>query len=287
MLKKLAIIGVGLIGGSFAQAVKKQGLAQHIAAFGRHRDNLETALNMGLVDSISEDIECVAKEADMIFIATPVGSFADILTRLKPLIKEHTIITDAGSTKQNLLDTAKAVFGQIPPNLVPGHPIAGTENSGAAAAVADLFMNHKVILTPVAQTRPKALETVRAIWQKIGAQVVLMDAAHHDMVLGATSHLPHIIAYTLVDSLATLNQHKEIFAFAAGGFKDFTRIASSNPQMWVDICMHNREAILQHLQNFQKDLRAVEQALQHQDEAFLRALFSRAKQARDNEVIGA
>ncbi len=287
-LRKVTIIGVGLIGGSFALALKKAGLVEHVCGYGRSQENLETALDLKIIDSFTLDFFEAVSASELIFIATPVGSYTAIFEKIKRYQQQNPqhqfIITDAGSTKVSVINLAKAVFNCMPDNFVPGHPIAGTENSGASAAFDHLFEHHRVILTPEKNTHTKALELIQHLWQEIGAQVVIMDAEYHDMVLGATSHLPHVIAFSLVSTLAQLNERKEIFDYAAGGFKDFTRIASSNPQMWLDICIANKSSLLSHLQHFQKDLQQVTQALAADNREYLLDVFSAAKRARDKLI---
>ncbi|MFK5984078.1 MAG: prephenate dehydrogenase/arogenate dehydrogenase family protein [Pseudomonadota bacterium] len=292
MIEQLTIIGVGLIGGSFAKALKKNKLVHHVIGCGRQLDNLKTALKLGIIDEYSTDIKHAVKNADVIFIATPVSTFAGIFSQLKGHTKSSAIITDGGSTKLNVMHMAQQVFGQVPSNFVPGHPIAGTENSGASAAFAELYEDHKVILTPLLSsdkntiaTDPRALEIISNLWAAIGAEVVCMDAEHHDLVLGATSHLPHVIAFSLVNTLATLNERKEIFDYAAGGFKDFTRIASSDPKMWQDICLANKDILLSHLNHFKKDLGDIISALNADDSEYMYQFFSRAKTTRDALIV--
>ena len=282
MIDRLCIIGVGLIGGSFARAMRQAGLVKHITGCGRNKGNLQTAYELGIIDDYFQDIKQAAKDADLIFIATPVGSFKTILIELKDIIKPDTIITDAGSTKGSVIAAAKAVFTEVPANFVPGHPIAGTENSGAEASFATLYQDHRVILTPLKTTSPKALKIVTQCWQAAGAEVIQMEAQHHDLVLAATSHLPHLLAFSLVNTLTTLDEKQEIFANAAGGFKDFTRIASSDPAMWQDICLANKDALLAHLDHFSADLQQLRSALQESDADYLHTVFSRAKQSRDD-----
>jgi len=284
MIERLCIIGVGLIGGSFALALRQAGLVKHITGCGRNKANLQKALDLGIIDDYSQDIKQAAKDADLIFIATPVGSFKPVLTELKDVLKADAIITDGGSTKVSVIKAAKEVFGEIPPNFVPGHPIAGTENSGAEASFATLYQDHRVILTPQKETSPEALKIVTQCWQAAGADVVQMEAQHHDLVLAATSHLPHLLAFSLVNTLTTLDEKQEIFANAAGGFKDFTRIASSDPAMWQDICLANKDALLQHLDHFSADLQQLRTALQDSDANYLHTVFNRAKQSRDDLV---
>ena len=284
MIERLCIIGVGLIGGSFALALRQAGLVKHISGCGRNKANLQKALDLGIIDNYSQDIKQAAKDADLIFIATPVGSFKPVLTELKDVLKADAIITDGGSTKVSVIKAAKEVFGEIPPNFVPGHPIAGTENSGAEASFATLYQDHRVILTPQKETSPEALKIVTQCWQAAGADVVQMEAQHHDLVLAATSHLPHLLAFSLVNTLTTLDEKQEIFANAAGGFKDFTRIASSDPAMWQDICLANKDALLQHLDHFSADLQQLRTALQDSDANYLHTVFERAKHSRDDLV---
>ncbi|MCW8932248.1 MAG: prephenate dehydrogenase/arogenate dehydrogenase family protein [Gammaproteobacteria bacterium] len=281
-IKKLTVIGVGLIGGSFARAVRSAGMVDHITGCGRNSDNLKKAIQLGVIDDYSLDIENAVKDADLIFIATPVGSFKSILTQVKSSMKEGAIITDAGSTKFSVIEAAKAVFNKVPPNFIPGHPIAGTENSGVEASFSKLYQDHRVILTPVKETDPTVLEQVSKLWESTGAQVVQMEAKHHDLVLAATSHLPHLLAFSLVNTLTTLDEKQEIFENAAGGFRDFTRIASSDPSMWQDICLANKDALLEHLDHFTDDLQKLRKALECDDSQFLKDVFIRAKQSRDD-----
>ncbi len=281
-INKLTIIGVGLIGGSFARAVRKAGLVKHVTGCGRQTDNLEKAVQLGVIDDYSQDIKTAVKDADVIFIATPVGSFQTVLKQIKGAAKDDVIITDGGSTKVSVIRSAESVFGQIPPNFVPGHPIAGTENSGVEASFDTLFNDHRVILTPLPETSKDALNTVTELWQAAGAEVILMEPYHHDLVLAATSHLPHLLAFSLVNTLTTLDEKQEIFDNAAGGFRDFTRIASSDPDMWQDICLANKEALLEHLDHFTRDLAKLRTALEQSDAQTLKAMFTRAKQSRDD-----
>ena len=283
-LKRLTIIGVGLIGGSFARAVRGAGLVDHIIGYGRNEKNLKTAVKLGVIDEYSLDIKRAVKQADLIFIATPVGSIQAIFYAIKNHIKEDAILTDAGSTKGSVIQAAETVFSKIPVNFVPGHPIAGTENSGVEASFASLYQGHRVILTPLENTNPEAIKTVTALWQAVGAMVVNMEAEHHDLVLAATSHLPHLLAFSLVNTLTTLDEKQEIFENAAGGFRDFTRIASSDPAMWEDICLANKEALIEHLDHFMKDLGLIKSALENSDGEFLKKTFIRAKQSRDDFV---
>ena len=284
LIKKMTVVGVGLIGGSFARAVRSAGLVESICGYGRSTENLKRACELGVIDEYSTDLKQAVKEADLVFIATPVGSFQSIFEQIKGELKEGAIITDGGSTKGSVIEMAKAVFGQVPPNFVPGHPIAGTENSGVEASFSTLFNEHRVILTPLPNTDNDALSVVTQLWESTGAQVILMEYHHHDLVLGATSHLPHLLAFSLVNTLTTLDEKQEIFENAAGGFRDFTRIASSDPYMWQDICLANKDALLEHLDHFTKDLNKLRTALEQSDADSLRQIFVRAKQSRDDFV---
>ncbi|WP_198265552.1 prephenate dehydrogenase [sulfur-oxidizing endosymbiont of Gigantopelta aegis] len=281
-IKQLTIIGVGLIGGSFARAIRSAGMIEKIIGCGRNTQNLEKALALGVIDDFYLDIQSAVKQADLIFIATPVCSFQQILTEVKEAMKADAIITDAGSTKSSVIAAAKAVFTEVPENFIPGHPIAGTENSGVEASFAELYQDHRVILTPLENSNASALECVQELWEAAGAKVVTMTAQHHDLVLAATSHLPHLLAFSLVNTLTTLDEKQEIFENAAGGFRDFTRIASSDPVMWQDICLANRDALLEHLDHFSHDLQELRSALVKGDGEKLKAVFTRAKQSRDS-----
>lgn len=277
----MTIIGVGLIGGSLARALKKADAVKEIVGYGRDAAHLQKALDLGVIDRYELDVEDALENADIIVLGVPVGASETVLTALKPYISADTIITDVGSSKGAVVNAAKNVFGELPPRFVPGHPIAGTEKSGVEASIEDLFQNRRVILTPADNTDPHALEIVRSMWLQTGAQVNEISVQHHDDVLAATSHLPHMLAFALVDTLATMDDSAEIFQFAAGGFRDFTRIASSDPQMWHDICVSNNDAIVQMLDLFMNDLEKLRDAIRHGDGYYLLQVFQRAKHARD------
>lgn len=280
----LTIIGVGLIGGSFARAVRAAGCVQHITGYGRNEEHLKQALELNVIDDYSLDLKTAVDNTDLIFIATPVGSVKRILNGIKSSLKTGVVITDAGSTKTSVINAAKDVFGFVPPFFIPGHPIAGTENSGVSASFAELYQDHRVILTPLEDSAPDALKLITCLWQAAGAHVVRMEYLHHDRVLAATSHLPHLLAFSLVNTLATVDQRQEIFDFAAGGFRDFTRIASSDPVMWQDICLANKDALLEHIDLFTQDLARLKRAIQNDDADFLQQIFLRAKRTRDDFV---
>ena len=281
MINRLTIIGVGLIGGSLARALKVAGACGEVVGYGRSTQTLQKALELGVVDRAETDIAAAIRGSDVIVLGVPVGAMEAVLEELKPHLEPQTILTDVGSTKGSVVEAARRVFGELPTRFVPGHPIAGTEKSGVEASFAELYQKRRVILTPDAATDKDALETVRWMWQQAGAEVIDMSVEHHDEVLAATSHLPHMLAFTLVDTLARLEDHDDIFRFAAGGFRDFTRIASSNPQMWHDICLNNRDALLKMVQRFTSELNTLARAIEEGDSEAILATFQRAKCARD------
>ena len=285
MIDKLVVIGVGLIGGSFACALRKAGLVREIVGVGRGRANLEQAVELGVIDRYSVDAADAVVGADLVVLGVTLGATAGVLAQIAPVLGARTIVTDVGSTKASVVAAARAALGAHFPRFVPGHPIAGTEHSGAAAAFAELFLAHRVILTPVADTDQHALGVVRSLWEQCGARVVDMAVDDHDRVLAATSHLPHVLAYTLVDMLAAEPDADDIFACAAGGFRDFTRIASSNPEMWRDIALANRDALLAICGDYRARLDSMMQALAACDGDALEQSFRRAKEARDRCVV--
>lgn len=284
MIRRLTVIGVGLIGGSLARALREHRAVGEVVGCGRGRDNLERAVQLGVIDRYELDPGRAVQGADLVFIAVPLGSMRNIFAALRDQLAPDAVVTDGGSVKGCVVQDAEAVFGGVPPFLVPGHPIAGTEHSGVEASFASLYRDRRVILTPLATTDPAALERVSAMWRLCGAEVTQMEVHHHDEVLAATSHLPHMLAYSLVDSLARMRENDEIFRYAAGGFRDFTRIASSSPVMWRDICLANHEALAAMLATFTQELRDLAAALQRQDGQELLEIFSRAKAARDRYV---
>lgn len=281
-IKRLSVIGVGLIGGSLARALKAADACDEIVGWGRTAEQLQKAKSLGVIDRAETDLAAAVKDADIIVIGVPVGAMEGVLTALKPHLGARAIVTDVGSTKGSVIEAARKVFGIVPPRFIPGHPIAGTEQSGVEAALDDLFQQRRVILTPDEDSDPDAVSAVRGMWQQAGAEVTEMSVEHHDEVLAATSHLPHMLAFTLVDTLARLEDHDDIFRYAAGGFRDFTRIASSNPQMWHDICLNNREALLKMLRRFDEELQTLAKAIESGDSKALLDTFTRAKTARDD-----
>jgi prephenate dehydrogenase len=276
----LAIVGVGLIGGSFALKLKQAGVVREVWGVGRNPASLNAALERGLIDRIVDWQG--AGQADCILLALPVGETESVLQQLAPHIKPGTIVTDAGSTKANVVSAARTVLGARFTDFVPGHPIAGSEQSGPGAARTDLYLGKKVILTPAIETRADAINTVRSLWEAAGAQVETLDADVHDRVFAAVSHLPHLAAFTLVDELAQRADGDMFFHYAASGFRDFTRIASSSPEMWRDIALANREAILAELDAYFAALQTLRQTVANQDADALLEMFSRARAAREH-----
>lgn len=282
MFNRLCIIGVGLIGGSIARSARKHGLTKSIVGFGREQDsrNLDTAKRLAVIDDYYLDIGLALEGADGVIIATPVGAIEDIFTLLKPHWTEDAVYTDVGSTKSNVIAAAERVFGSVPDNLVPAHPIAGSEQSGVEASVNDLFLQKRLILTPLRHTQSSALEKIQAFWEGLGSLVSVMDAGHHDAILAATSHLPHILAFALVDMLGRKDEQSEIFKYAAGGFRDFTRIAASDPTMWVNICSANKNQLIPLIQQLKGELDKIEHLLVNDDYPQLYETFTYAGNAR-------
>ena len=286
MIKRLAIIGVGLIGGSLARALRSAGAVGEVIGCGRSLPNLERAVALGVIDHYNQDPAAVVADADLVFVAVPLGAMRGIFASIQGHLRPHAVITDGGSVKGSVVADARAAFGRIPPRLVPGHPIAGTERSGVDASFPELYRNRRVILTPLPETDPQAVQRVDWMWRTCGAQVNRMSVAHHDEVLAATSHLPHMLAFGLVDTLARMDETDEIFRYAAGGFRDFTRIASSSPVMWRDICIANREALSAMLDRFSVELTDLAESIRRADAEQLLDIFERAKAARDRYVDG-
>ena len=285
MIKRLTIFGVGLIGGSLALALKKADFCSFVVGCSRNQDNLARAIDLGVIDQFTLDPAEAVDGADMILLAVPVGVMQSVMRKIAGRIGDDAVLTDAGSSKASVVEAAKNAFGSIPENFVPGHPIAGRELSGVEAAVADLFVEHKVILCPLPNSRPEAIKRVSEMWAAAGAQIETLGIEQHDRVLAATSHLPHVLAYSLVNTLADTEYVDEIFQFAAGGFRDFSRIASSDPVMWRDICLENRDAILAALNQFQTNLDGLKELLVQSNGEQLFQAFKRAKTVRDANVL--
>ena len=279
-IQKLVVVGVGLIGASFSLALKAAGRVRRVVGVGRTRANLEQALAMGAIDESAEDARLAADGADFILVATPVGAMSDVFGRIAPKLGGHAVVTDAGSTKQSVIATARAALGERIAQFVPGHPIAGSDESGAAAATASLYRDRELILTPLPENSPQAVARVRAAWQACGARVSEMCAAEHDAVLAAVSHLPHLLSYALVHELAARADAAQLFAHAGAGLRDVTRLAASHPEMWRDICLANREALLGELRRYQDALAQLGAALERTDGAELERILAAARAAR-------
>ena len=285
-MNKLVIFGVGLIGGSVALALKKASFVTHIVGVGRNYSMLEKALELGVIDSLSDasdaNIHAACSGADMILIAVPVAQTKAILISIKPHLQAQTLITDAGSTKGDVLEIAREILGEQFHQFVGGHPIAGAEKSGVSAAKADLFLGKNVVLTPSPAANNDAVLAITAMWQACGAKVTEMSADNHDAIFAAVSHLPHLLAFALVDDIASRPNAAELFSFAASGFRDFTRIASSSPEMWRDISLANKTALLREITAFETELNQLKQLLINDNAAGLQSLFERANVARNN-----
>lgn len=282
LLGSVAIIGLGLIGSSFARALREQGLATRITGSARSQKTRALAESIGVVDVAYADPADAVRDADLVFLAMPVQSTEAVLRAIQPALRADAIITDGGSTKGSVVDAARRVFRTLPAVFVPGHPIAGSEQSGVMAGKASLFDKHKVILTPLPETSAHALHTVRLVWEAMGATVLEMSVERHDEVLAKTSHLPHLLAFSLVDTLARESENLDIFRYAAGGFRDFTRIAASDPVMWHDIFLANKPAVLNALQHFSTGVEQLRIAIEQDDSETLLGIFTRAKVAREH-----
>ena len=278
---KLAVIGVGLIGGSFALALKQAKAVSHVVGVGRNAANLKLALERGIIDSSAPDPAAAARDADLVLIAAPVAQFPAIFDSLK---ESKALITDGGSTKRDVIAAARKALGKKIARFIPAHPIAGAEKSGAAAASAELFRGRRVVLTPLPENSKANVARVEDAWKRCGAQVSRMDPEEHDAVLAVVSHLPHILAYALVHGVARRNNSAQLFSFAAGGFRDFTRIASSHPEMWRDICLANRDRLLQEMKSYANELGSIRKLIAKGDAAGLEKLFTAARDARNKWI---
>ncbi|MEA3412591.1 MAG: prephenate dehydrogenase/arogenate dehydrogenase family protein [Pseudomonadota bacterium] len=286
MIGRLCIVGVGLMGGSLALALRRERHVGEIVGTSRSETNLARAVELGVIDRYELDIAKAVAGADMVVLAVPLGAMETVCRGLRGSLSPQSILTDVGSAKAWVVEAVDRALGGVPENFVPGHPIAGTEKSSVDAAFADLYYRHRVILTPLENTSVRALGEVRDMWERTGAIVEETTVAHHDEVLAATSHLPHVLAFTLVDGLARLGDHEDVFRYAAGGFRDFTRIASSDPVMWRDICLGNRKALTRMIGYFRDELDRVDAAIEAGDGEALMDILTRAKTARDNFRIG-
>lgn len=284
--RRVGIIGVGLIGGSFALALKAVKAAEVVVGFGRSRANLDVARQLGVIDQVAtgwDDIE----GCDLILLAVPVGQLPEVMPMIGPRIGKDTLVTDAGSTKRDVVACARAAFADALPRFVPAHPIAGAEKSGAAAARPDLFAGKPVVITPIEETDPLAFERIRATWQLTGANTMRMDAALHDMALAATSHLPHVLAFAMMNEIAQRPQAEAMLALTGGGFRDFTRIAASSPEMWRDICIANRDTLCSEIDAFSARLSQFRHWIAMGDGSALEREFHAARTAREALNAGA
>lgn len=283
-INKLVIFGVGLIGGSFALALRKAGLVAEIVGVGRSAANIEEALRRGVIDRAEKDVCAALQDCDLVLLALPVGQMGEVMEAMAPYLDAHTVVTDAGSTKNDVVALARFHLPERLSNFVPAHPIAGAEKSGAAAASAELFRDRNVVITPLPETNPAAARLVGELWQACGATVREMGAQSHDEIFAAVSHLPHLLAFALVDEIASRDQGEELFSYAASGFRDFTRIAGSSPEMWRDICLANRAALLRELDAYQAQISRIQNMLAEEDGAALEGVFDHARAARNKWI---
>lgn len=281
MINTLAIIGVGLIGGSLARDLRALGLVHEIVGFGRSLGNLQLAVELGVIDRATVNVCDAVQGADLIVVAVPIGSIAAVLQQAAPAIGEGAVVTDVGSVKQSVIAAVRAVMGTRFSRFVPGHPVAGTENSGVGASLEGLFRGRRVILTPTPETDTGASARVHDVWQAVGAEVVMMNAAEHDRILAASSHLPHMLVYALMDMLVRMDEHRDIFECSAGGLRDTTRIAGSDAVMWRDIVLGNRKALLDMLRQYREELGELIAAVERGDADWLLDTFNRARLARE------
>lgn len=284
LIGTLVVVGVGLIGGSVAAALKRADRVRWVIGVGRGQANLERALDLNIIDEVAEDLSAAVRGADLVLVAVPVAQTGTVLSGLTAAIAGGAIVTDAGSTKRDFIAAARSAFGSAMANVVPGHPIAGAELTGVDAASPDLFQGKRVVLTPVAENRPEAIERVEAMWVACGANVTRMDPEHHDRVFSAVSHLPHMLAFALVEMIAGREEGEELFSFAASGFRDFTRIAGSSPEMWRDICLSNRDLVVADIEAFQRSLSELAQCIRAADAEGVRRVFESARAARQRWI---
>jgi prephenate dehydrogenase len=284
LFERVAVLGVGLIGGSFALALKQAQACAHVVGAGRNAGNLKLALERGVIDSIAADAVAAAHGADLVLLAAPVAQFPKLFRDVASVLGPKALVTDAGSTKRDVVAAARCALGKKISQFVPAHPVAGAEKSGAAAASADLFRGKRVIMTPLRENSDSSVKKLEDAWSACGAKISRMDPEEHDAVLAAVSHLPHVLAFALVHDFAARENAAQLFAYAAGGFRDFTRIASSHPEMWRDICIANRDRLLVELKKYTGALASMQQLLEAGDGAGLEKLFAEARAARDKWI---
>ncbi|MGH8624577.1 MAG: prephenate dehydrogenase [Gammaproteobacteria bacterium] len=280
-IEHLGLIGVGLIGGSLARALRQAGAVSHITGFSINLPELKKAVELGVIDAYAKNAAETVAGADMVVVAVPLGAMGSVFAEISPALANETVVTDVGSVKRCVIQDARANLGRHWTRFVPAHPVAGTERSGVAASFAQLFDRHRVVLTPLADTELGAVQRVAAMWESAGAVVECMSVDDHDLILAASSHLPHVLAYVLVQTLATQARCDDIFRLAAGGFADFTRIASSDPRMWHEIVLANRDAILTITERFGENVEALLSALRSGDGEGITKVFGNAKKVRD------
>jgi len=280
MINKLVIIGVGLIGGSLALALREAGAVKEIVGLGRSRENLESARTLGIIDHAETDLATALKDADVVVLAVPVAAMQPTMAQLAPLLSPHTIVTDVGSTKRDVLGYARQHLPGHLARFIAAHPIAGAEKSGATAAMANLFRGRNVVVTPMPENDPEAVQKISRMWETCGAVVNTMPPSQHDEIFAAISHLPHLLSFALVEDIAFRANAKELFSYAAGGFRDFTRIAGSSPEMWRDICLANRDVLLKELDAYRTQLDRLRTILANEDGAALAQIFDHARTAR-------
>tara|TARA_B100001059_G_scaffold37162_1_gene30096 strand:+ start:398 stop:1318 length:921 start_codon:yes stop_codon:yes gene_type:complete len=283
--EKVCIVGLGLIGGSIGLAIKRSNISNQITGYARSNSTLERAIDLGLVDSVRDNLKDAVSNSDLVILATPLSTFRELVEEMSPFLKKGCIITDTGSAKLTVIEDLKDIL----PNgveFVPGHPIAGTEESGPDAGFAELFDNRWCILTPTEDNSSNAVDLVKDFWESIGSKVEIMDPMHHDKVLAITSHIPHLIAFNIVgtaNNLANVTE-KEVVKYSAGGFRDFTRIAASDPKMWSDIFTYNSDAVLEMLDLFSNDLAKLKAAVIKKDSDLLFSNFEKTREVRKNII---
>lgn len=283
--EKVCIVGLGLIGGSIGLAIKRSNISNQITGYARSNSTLERAIELGLVDSVKDNLKDAVNNSDLVILATPLSTFRELVEEMSPFLKKGCIITDTGSAKLTVIEDLKDIL----PNgveFVPGHPIAGTEESGPDAGFAELFDNRWCILTPTEDNSINAVDLVKDFWESIGSKVEIMDPMHHDKVLAITSHIPHLIAFNIVgtaNNLANVTE-KEVVKYSAGGFRDFTRIAASDPKMWSDIFTYNSDAVLEMLDLFSNDLAKLKAAVIKKDSDLLFSNFEKTREVRKNII---
>ncbi|MDB5866207.1 MAG: Prephenate dehydrogenase [Betaproteobacteria bacterium] len=282
---KLVVIGVGLIGGSFSLALKQANAVERVVGVGRTQKNLDAAVRLGVIHEASRDAASAVRDADLVLIGTPVGQMPEVMAQIAPALGARTVITDGGSTKQDVIAYARRFLGEHFERFVPAHPIAGTEKSGADAAFAELFRDRNVILAPQTETKASAVTLVRSAWEACGARIVCLDARRHDEIFAAVSHLPHVIAFSLMSMLAKRSDAETLLGHSGAGLRDTVRIAGSSPEMWRDICLANREALTELLDDYMEELEIARSAILNGDAAALSEMFERARDARSRWLL--